>query len=356
MRNVEGKGWSEKVVKWYFTLLLLFIVLLISIVVTVGMGAVSISYDRIISMIFEKVGEAIASRSFEPFSAHLLNSEENIFFNIRLPRVIFGALVGIALAVAGGVMQGVFKNPMADPFILGISTGAAVGAILGMTLLASFGLGMRPLMAFVGGVLTIFIVYNIAKAGGKVAIDTLLLAGIAFGYFLYSLEWLLLILFTDSPHEILSWLIGYLGNAQWEDVRYATIPVLLGVFLTFIFARDLNAMLLGDETAHYLGIGVERVKKILLVIASMITAITVAFSGIIGFVGLIIPHITRIIVGPDHRILLPACALFGAIFVIWTDTLARTLLAPSEIPVGVITPLFGAPLFIYLLVTKKGSR
>lgn len=353
MRKRKYRVWSEKVAKWYLTLLLLFIVLLVSIVITVGMGAVAIPYDRILSMIIDKVGEAIRSGSLEPFSVQSLSSEENIFFNIRLPRVLFGVLVGIALAVAGGVMQGVFKNPMADPFILGISTGAAVGAIIGMTLFASLGPGMRPLLAFIGGVLTIFIVYNIARVGGKIAIDTLLLAGIAFGYFLYSVEWLLLIVVTDSPHEILSWLIGYLGNAQWEDITYAVAPVLLGTFLTFMFARDLNAMLLGDETAHYLGIGVERVKKILLVLASLITAITVAFCGIIGFVGLIIPHITRLIVGPDHRILLPSCALFGAIFVIWTDTLARTLLAPSEIPVGVITPLFGAPLFIYLLVTRR---
>ncbi|OFV67656.1 MAG: iron ABC transporter [Candidatus Syntrophoarchaeum caldarius] len=304
-------------------------------------------------MTLEKGSEAIRSNSLEPFSVQSLDAEENIFFNIRLPRVIFGILVGIALAVAGGVMQGVFKNPMADPFILGISTGSAVGAVLGMTFFASLGLVARPFMAFLGGVVTIFIVYNIARAGGKIAIDTLLLAGIAFGYFLYSLEWLLLIVFTNSPHEILSWLIGYLGTAQWQDVKYAVLPVLTGTFIIFLFARDLNAMLLGDETAHYLGIGVENVRKILLVLASLITAITVAFSGIIGFVGLIIPHTTRLLVGSDHRILLPASALFGAIFVIWTDTLARTVLVPSEIPVGVITPLFGAPLFIYLLVKKR---
>ncbi|RJS70738.1 MAG: iron ABC transporter permease [Candidatus Syntrophoarchaeum sp. WYZ-LMO15] len=343
---------SEKMLKWFFILLILLILLIASIFITVGMGAVAIPSECILSMVLEKGREAIASGSLDPFF-HDLTPDEKIFFHIRLPRVIFGALVGMALAVAGGVMQGVFKNPMADPFILGISTGAAVGAIIGMTVLTSIGLYMRPLMAFLGAILTIFVVYNLARVGGKVAIDTLLLAGIAFGYFLYSVEWLLLIVFTDSPHEILSWLIGYLGNASWMDVKYTTAPVLLGVFLIFLFARDLNAMLLGDETAHYIGIGVESVRKILLALASLITAITVAFGGIIGFVGLIMPHMTRLIVGPDHRILLPASALSGAIFVIWTDTLARTVLAPAEVPVGVITPLFGAPLFIYLLVTRR---
>ncbi len=258
-------------------------------------------------------------------------------------------LVGSALASAGAVMQSVFRNPMAEPFILGISSGAGLGAIIG-TILA-FNVYAISIFAFFTSILAVVIVYLLAKIEGQVSVESLLLAGIAVNFFLYSLEWLLLIK-TDA-YMVLSWLVGYFGGIRWVDVKIASLPIIFGVILIGLYSRELNVLLLGDESAHYLGVDVKRVRKILIALVSLITAISTAFVGLIGFVGLMVPHIMRLIVGGDNRVLIPSSALFGAIFLTWADTLTRTLM--GDIPVGIITMLCGSPFFLYLLRKKHGT-
>jgi len=244
---------------------------------------------------------------------------------------------------------------MADPFIIGISAGAAFGASAAIFFGIRLGIYGIPILAFLGGVGAAFLVYKIARKDGTVPVETLLLSGIAVAAFLSALTSLLMYLAGEDLYQIVFWLMGGLWARNWDHVMIATLPIILGIMGIYVFSRDLNAMVLGEETAMHLGIEVESVKKILLFLASMITGIAVSVSGIIGFVGLIIPHIVRILVGPDHRILLPSSALIGGIFLIWADSLARTMISPTELPVGIITALFGAPFFIYLLISRKNT-
>ncbi len=278
-----------------------------------------------------------------------------IVLDIRLPRVLLAGLVGSALAVAGCAMQGLFKNPMASPYILGISSGAAFGASLAIVTGISIGSGFLsvPLMAFIFAIITIFIVYKIAQVKGKAPMETLLLSGIAVGAFFTAQVSLMKYVAGDELRSLIFWLMGGFWASSWDKVAIAFPLICLGVAVILFFSRDLNIMLMGEDHAVDLGIDTESVKKIVLVFASLITAAAVSVSGIIGFVGLIIPHIMRLIVGPDHRILLPSSCLVGAIFLIWTDTLARTILQPTELPVGIITASLGAPFFLFLLRKRK---
>ena len=279
-----------------------------------------------------------------------------IIMDIRLPRILLGVLVGCSLAVSGAVMQGVFKNPMADPYIIGLSAGAAVGASASTFLPLQQDIGMYtlPLMAFIGATLTVFLVYQIAKSRGRARVETLLLSGIAVGSFLAAVTSFLLYLSGQQFRFLFFWLLGGLWMASWKVVWIVFPIISIGTVLLQLFARDLNAMLMGEEQATHLGIDVETVKKILLALTSLVAGTAVAFSGIIGFVGLIIPHVMRIRVGPNHSVLLPASTLAGGLFLASVDTAARTIIAPTEIPVGVLTALCGAPFFAYLL--RKGRR
>ena len=339
-----------KNLKWKLIVFLLVVCLLGTIVGAVSLGAVKIPFQKVISVVGNKV---------VPFyTASQSGVNKTIIFNIRLPRVLLAGLVGFALAAAGTVFQALLKNPMADPYVIGISSGASLGAALGIIFnlqINLFGLNTIPLFSFGGALLTIIIVYNLAKAGGKIPVTTLLLAGVATGSFLSAIVSLLMVFNNQSMHEIVFWIMGSLAGAGWQDVQMSWFYILLGYGVIHFFAVDLNVMLLGDESAQSLGIDVALVKKILLVSGSLLAGAAVAVSGVIGFVGLIIPHIVRLVVGPDHRILLPASALVGASFLITTDTFARTIIAPTEIPVGIITALFGAPFFLYLLRKKKGT-
>lgn len=279
-----------------------------------------------------------------------------IVLEIRLPRILLAALVGCGLSVVGTAYQGMFKNPMADPYVLGISSGSAVGATIAIILgLESkiFGLGMITIFAFAGALLTIFLVYNISKIGNKIPIVTMLLAGIATSFFLSSVISLMMIFNREQIEKIVFWTMGSFAAASYNKVIILFPFTIIGMILIYMFSRDLNIMLTGDDTAKSLGIEVEKVRKIILVITSIMVAAAVSVSGIIGFVGLIIPHTIRLIVGPDHRVLIPFSALGGSIFMIVCDTLARTLIPPMEIPVGAITSVFGAPYFIYLLFKNK---
>ncbi|MDD2421194.1 MAG: iron chelate uptake ABC transporter family permease subunit [Heliobacteriaceae bacterium] len=325
-----------------------------TVVVCTVIGPAAISPGEVLAILGRKLpgaGRFIARGDWP-------DSFETIVFQLRLARVVLAVLVGAGLAVAGVVLQGLLQNPLADPYILGISSGAALGATLAML----FGLGTHvlgiyavPLVAFVGAVVTVVVVYTLARKGNRVPMATLLLAGIAIGSFLSALTSLAMITSGQNLQQVIFWLMGGLAGRGWDHV-IVLLPYVFGGFILMYFsAHRLNVILLGEEAAQHLGIDVERLKLVMLGAATLVAAAAVAVSGVIGFVGLIIPHTVRMLVGPDHRVLLPAAALVGGIFLALADALARVVAAPEEIPVGVITAICGGPFFIYLLRRKKDA-
>lgn len=323
-------------------------VLLGTIVTAVSVGAVPVPFVLTLQVVLAEAGW--------PGFGELPRTVRAIVWDLRLPRVLLGALVGASLSMAGAVFQGLLRNPLADPFTIGVSSGAAAGATVALFLRAILGWYFPqqvPLFAFAGALLAIAFVYNLAKIGGRVPVVTLLLAGVVVSSFLSAIISLLMVFAGEDLKGIWFWLSGGLALRSWSYLWLAAPYLLLGsVFLAF-YARELNVLQLGEEAAQHLGVHVERVKKILLAVASLLTATAVSVSGMIGFVGLIVPHAVRMLTGPDHRTLLPASALCGAIFLVWADVLARTALAPRELPVGIITAFVGAPFFIWLLHKKK---
>ena len=280
---------------------------------------------------------------------------ETAILDIRMPRALLAGVAGAALAVAGATYQGLFRNPLADPYLIGVSQGAALGAVIGFLLpfdLGGWSLNLVPLFAFLGGTGAVYIVYSLGKVGRVLPMTTLILAGVALGAFLTAIT-SYLVLTSDSLHGIYSWLLGGFSSPKWLQVEVTLPIVLLGVAFIWLYGRSLNVMQLDEEQAQQLGINVERTKRILLVAATLITAAAVSFGGIIGFVGIITPHAVRLVWGPDYRFLLPLSAVVGSIFLILADLLARTVMAPTEIPLGIITAFFGAPFFLYLLRHKK---
>jgi len=321
------------------------ILLGITIAVTLGIGSIDVPFGTLFQILLAKLPLVHIQPTWT-------SNTEIIIFDIRLPRILLAGLVGAALAVAGTTYQGLFRNPLADPYFLGVTQGAALGAVIGFMLPARQ-IGSIPLLAFVGAVLAAAMVYSIAKVGKTLPMTTLILAGVAIGAFLAAITSYLMIASGDSLHGIISWLLGSFSLTNWWQVAMATPYILVGTVIIWLYARPLNVMQLDEEQAQQLGINVEQVKLILLGAATLITAAAVCFCGIIGFVGIIIPHTIRLIWGPDHRFLLPLATLAGAIFLILADTAARTMLAPTEIPIGVITAFLGAPFFLYLLRQKK---
>jgi iron complex transport system permease protein len=348
MNKVDFK---KKRTRWNLILLLLFFVLIFTVIISSMIGTMGPFGSKIKDTIpFEAAIDIILGKGdFWP------DVYSTIILDVRLPRILLAVLVGCALAVAGTTMQGLFKNPMADPFIIGLAPGAAVGASCSILLGLSVGISSysTPFFAIVGALLTVFVVYNIARSGGRVKVEILLLTGIAVGSFLTAVMSFMMYMGGHQFRFLFFWLLGGLYRASWDTVFITFFVVILGTVIIQLFARDLNAILLGEEPATHLGVNVKTVKKILIICSSLIAGIAVAFTGIIGFVGLIIPHMMRIIVGPDHRILIPVSGLAGGIFLVWADTAARTLISPTEIPVGIITSLCGAPFFIYLLHKSK---
>ncbi|WP_224269693.1 vitamin B12 ABC transporter permease BtuC [Haloprofundus salinisoli] len=344
-------------------------VLVVVVLVSAGIGPVAITPATVTKATLNAVAVP-ASLSFEqstvagvavptpavgyahPFSFPVEGPHQVIVTTIRLPRILLGAVVGFALATAGVVMQGFFRNPMADPSIIGVSSGAAVGAVafLVAPFALPFGIGLQG-AAFLGALLTAFGVYLIASENGKTPVATLLLAGVAVQTFLGAVISFMLLHSGESLRQVVYWLMGHLDNASWGDVGVAALVVPPLFLLLLAYGRDLNVLLLGEEDAHSLGIEVERTKRVLLAVSSLVTAAAVAVSGVIGFVGLIVPHVMRLVVGPDHRVLLPTSALAGAAFLVATDTLARS--GTAELPVGVVTAALGAPFFLYLLRTQE---
>lgn len=285
-----------------------------------------------------------------------------IVWRIRLPRLLLGFVVGAGLAVAGTMMQSFFQNPMADPYIVGVSSGAALGATAAIVLhwqAALLGLSAVPICAFGGAVAATALVYGLSRRGGRVPVATLLLTGIAVGSVTSALASLLLVVSPgtrDDLHVVVFWAMGSLAYRGQDQLAMIAPYVAVGLLAAALMARDLNALALGEETAAHLGVNVERVKVALIVVASLLAAGAVALAGIIGFVGLIVPHIMRLLVGPDHRVLLPASALGGAVLLALADLVARTAAAPTEIPVGIVTSVLGGPFFLYLLHRRRQGQ
>jgi iron complex transport system permease protein len=338
--------------KWHsrvYSIIGLLILLVVIVILAVTIGSVSIPFSMIIAILLSRLPGVDINPTWS-------GTLETIIFDIRLPRVVLAGLVGSALATAGATYQGLFRNPLADPYLIGVAQGAALGAVIGFLIPPawhSLGFGIIPLLAFCGAVVSTAVVYNLARVGKTIPATTLILAGVAISALLASVVSYLVISSGEKIHGIMFWLMGSFSLSQWSEVIIALPYVILGVTIISLYARPLNLVQLDEEQAQQLGINVERLKLILLIAATLITAAAVSFVGIIGFVGIIVPHTVRLIWGVDHRFLLPLSVLTGAVFLILADMIARTVMAPTEIPIGVITALCGAPFFLYLLKRRK---
>lgn len=331
-------------------LILLFLAfgLATSIVVATGMGFLEISPLEVIQILLSKLfGQEIhSSNPSFPF----------VVLEVRLPRILTAALVGGGLAVAGAVFQAILLNPLADPYTLGISSGAAFGASLAI-ILSILGIVVPPwlsipVFAFLGAMATLVGVFSLAAGNNRLSSNTLILSGVIIAAILSAGIGFIKYLADEQVGIIIFWLMGSFVGRTWLDVLSTVTVLIPGLLFCLYYARDLNIMALGERTASTLGVESGRVKKMLLLCASLITAMCVSVSGIIGFVGLIIPHLLRMILGPDNRLLLPACFLGGAILLLGADTITRAWL-PSEIPIGVITSLIGGPFFCYIFRKKQ---
>ncbi|HMK51546.1 MAG TPA: iron chelate uptake ABC transporter family permease subunit [Thermodesulfobacteriota bacterium] len=325
--------------------ILLSLLLILVIVVSITMGSVKVPPFRSIRILLESILGLKGGGS---------DTERTIILSLRLPRAILAGFVGAGLSISGATFQALLRNPLADPYILGVSSGAAVGAIIALLLgLSTFSLGL-PLASFLGALLTILVVFYFGRQEGKIHPNTLLLAGVIIGSFLSALiMFFISVSQKEELHTIIFWLMGDFSFANPRAILIIFPYILLGIFLLYRRSRELNIILSGEEHAVQLGVDVEKLKLVSYISASLITAASVSVCGLIGFVGLIIPHSVRLIFGPDHRLLIPSAALIGASFLIASDTFARTILSPTELPVGVITAAFGGPFFIYLLRTRK---
>jgi iron complex transport system permease protein len=320
---------------------------IVMVIVASAVGPFNIPISHTVSTLLDLIG--IGDSAAKP-------TERAIIQSIRLPRIFLAFLVGSALGISGGIMQGLFRNSMADPGIIGVSSGGATGAVAAIASGAStVSTLFLPLFAFIGSGVAMAAVFLIASTGGRFSMMTLLLGGIAVGSFLGAITTATIVL-TDNlsvQRQIIFWIAGGMDTARWESVRIAAPIIVTGALIAVFVARDLNLLLVGEDEARALGVRVTLVRNTLLVAASLITGAAVAFSGIIAFVGLIVPHVVRLVVGADHRVLLPLSALAGGLFLLIADTAARVVLSPAELRVGILTALIGAPFFIYLLVRNR---
>lgn len=333
--------------------LVLITALLGSVLMATAVGSVSIPIPSIAALLLAKTIGDIPANWLPDQTLPDQPAYEAIVLYLRLPRVILAALVGGALALAGAVLQGLFRNPMADPGIIGVSSGGALGAVIAvMGGLAVNALWSLPVLAFVGAAGATWAIYILSTQAGRTPLATLLLAGLAVSAFATAITSLLLTLAQDifAFREVLFWLLGGLDGRGWPHVGLAAGPILVGGLFLLLFADELNIVAAtGEAGASSVGVEMQQTKRRLLMLTALITAAAVSVSGIIGFVGLIVPHIVRLIVGPDHRALLPASFLGGACFLIWADLVTRTLVPTHDLRLGVVTALLGAPFFVYLL-------
>ena len=328
--------------------LVLGVLLVLAVVAEVGLGSVRIAPGTVAKILLNSVGVG-------HFPAIWESQLETIVLTLRLPRAAGAALVGAALAAAGVLFQGLLRNPLADPYVVGSSGGAALGAVLGMMIGGAFsllGFGVVPLGAFLGALGATLLVVQLAGVGGRLPVVTVLLAGFALSTLLgYSVS--LLIVLSDRLQlqvpQIYAWLLGGISVVGWSKLAVLGPLVMVTLLLCIGLARSLNAFALGEDGAARLGIDVERDKRRILAAGSLLTAAAVSISGLIGFVGLVVPHLVRLVTGPDHRVLLPASALAGATFLVLADVLAQSLFAPVELPIGIVTAFVGGPFFLWML-------
>jgi len=339
--------------KQKFIVLALSLVLLFTCVVALGMGAYHIPAEDVLSLLAQKLGLPSAGRDA---------MQQDVLFEIRMPRLLLGLLVGAALGISGAGIQGIFRNPLAEPGLIGISSGASLFAVLIIafetflftSLSAWIGYYMLAAGAFVGAGLTAFVVYRIASKNGRPNVTTMLLAGIAINAFAGALTGLMTYMSTEQQlRTITFWMLGSLGGATWDNVLAVAPFIVIPVLILPFFGKSLNAFALGELQADLLGMRTDRVKRWVVILSTLAVGASVAVSGIIGFVGLIIPHTVRLMGGPDHRFVLPASLLLGALVLTLADVIARVLVAPIELPIGVITALLGTPIFLYILIKDK---
>ncbi len=336
-----------------FLLLALSCLLLVVILLAASFGSVPIPVGTILQILLNGTGLFHFARQWDI-------TAEVIVWQVRMPVVIGAALVGAALAVAGVLFQGMLRNPLADPYLIGSSSGAALGAAIAFVLPVDVIYGsffpLTPLLAFVGAMLTVLVVYAIARVGGQTPVVTLLLAGVVMNAVLVAFQTLIL---TLSPHAqfsvqaLFNWLSGGIAVTSWSPIVVVGVIFLVGMVFSLMLSTVLDAFGLGEESAAHLGLHVERYKLLIIIVGSLLTAAAVSISGLIGFVGLVTPHVMRLLLGPRHRLLLPASALGGAIFLVLADLLARVVIAPAVLPIGVFTALVGAPFFLFLLRNNK---
>jgi len=317
------------------------------VVFATAVGAVYVPFAQTVKIILKNFG-LIKNSEFQ-------SGQESIIFYIRFPRVLVAVMVGAALATSGAVMQGIFRNPMADPGTLGVSSGASLGAVVAIALgLTTRSLYVMPVFAAAGALTVAFVIFVLSLRSGKISPLTLILSGIAVSMFVNAITSVVLSFArSDQVKEYIFWTTGGLGSRRWEHLAIGIGPILICGALLFLFSRELNVLMLGEEEAYALGLDPSKARKIMLFLSSITTAAAVSVSGNISFVGLIVPHIMRLIVGPDHRALLPASAVGGALFLVLCDVVARTVIQPEEIGVGIITSLLGAPYFLSLLIKTR---
>ena len=326
---------------------------IVSMVTAAGLGPVSVSPGETVRILLGRIPliGGMIPETWEPL-------EQNIILGLRLPRVCLGMVVGASLAVCGVTMQALVRNELADPFILGVSNGAAAFATLGMLFGAFSFLGTYSLSisAFIGSAVTIIFVYTISHVRGRINITQLLLSGVAISMIMDGVTNVITLSAPNALglHNAEFWMAGSLAGARWAYLTLPLAVLVLCMLVLMLNYRGLNLLLLGDESAGALGVNVRRLQKLLVLVASLMAGVTIAVSGSIGFVGLMVPHFTRMIVGGDHKKVLPVSALLGGILVVWVDVAARTVIAPEELPVGILTAIIGGPIFIWML--KRSNR
>lgn len=323
--------------------------LVVAVVLSISLGAVSLPLERVVRIALHPLLPGLITADWSPVDAQIV-------WQFRLPRTLLAVVVGATLSVAGAALQAMVRNPLADPYIFGVSSGASVGAVAVLTLTGAVGGWALSLAAFTGALLSMTIVYLLARQGGRVTPLRLILAGVALGYVLSAVT-SYLVLRKSGPgggvSAVLYWLAGSLGGAKWA---YLGVPAAVLVFSTLYLlaqARPLNALLAGDEAAVSLGLSLERFRLQLFLVTSLLVGVAVAVSGAIGFVGLMIPHLVRLLTGSDHRRVLPLCALLGGVFMVLVDLAGRTVIAPAELPVGIVTAILGGPFFLWMLRRKR---
>lgn len=330
--------------------------LVVSIILGIGLGPVSISFSDVYRVMFHRLSGVFTGQA-GPLP-DIRESTQNIVWFLRAPRVLLGALIGAALTLSGVGMQAFTKNPLAEPYVLGISSGASLGAVLAMLLGVSvpvLGKLSVSMGAFIGALVSILLVYLLAKSRGSVAPIRLILVGVAVSAMFQAFTNYIVYTAPDDAavREATFWMLGGLGSAEWEDLPLLLCLVPPAFLLMLALSKSLNAMMMGDSSAITLGVNLNVVRNLLIVVTALLTASSVAVSGCIGFVGLVIPHLVRSVVGPDHRKLIPISTLTGAIFLIWVDVGARMIKPPAELPIGILTAFLGAPLFLWMIRVRR---